>query len=237
MNPYRLSVGALLALLCLAAAPARAQEASQDAPKGVWFAGGMVSDASSAYAGVVYALPDARLGKGLAIRATVNAGDFDYVAAPGRIEGRYAGGDIALVYQFSGSWGWANVSAGPRISDITLSPVDPGNRRRGTRIDLGVQADGALDGPRWRVAWLAGVGANDEAYNLRAQIGRKLGDGRRRIGVEAGAQGDPFFSNTSVGGFVALPLGKAEVQLSAGVLDQEGQGGRAYGGLSISRVF
>ena len=74
-------------------------------------------------------------------------------------DGRFASAETALVYQLSGDWGWANFSGGPRVTDVRLSPRDPSNDRRGTRLDLALQSDGAVQIDRsWRLGWLGSVG-------------------------------------------------------------------------------
>lgn len=223
-------------LALAAAATLSASAAGATTPTGVWFAGGTVSESSSAYAGAVVALPGGRLGRGLALRGSVNAGQYEYDAGGVRIDADYGGGEVALVYQMSGAWGWANVSAGPRFTHTSLSPADPGNDRRGSRWDLGLQTDGARDGEKWRLGWFASLGPFDGAYQARVQIGRKL-DGTR-VGIEGGVQGDPSYTKAMLGGFVATPVaGALELHIGAGATEQAGRGPRAYGTIGLSRVF
>lgn len=228
----KLLISALGAALIATVAPAHAEDQT-----GVVFAGGSAGSGESAYGGVVVALPGGRLGKGLAARVSGNGGTYRYTGGTGSIEGRYVGGDIAVVYQMSGAWGWNNFSIGPRVTHTTLTPGDPGNKRVGTRLDVGVQADGAVDGTQWRVGWFGALGVRDQAYQARIQIGRKLGD-RYRIGMESGVLGDSSFSRQSAGGFVSLPFGKAaEFQIGGGALFQKGRTAHAYGSLSLSSTF
>lgn len=211
--------------------------AQAETPRGVWFTGGTVGDSLSAYAGIVHSLPGGSLGNGLAVRASANAGSYEYDAAPGRIEADYAGGEAALVYQMSGSWGWLNLAAGPRYTHTKLSPSDPGNERAGSRWDVGLQTDGGLDGRHWRLGWFGAYGPFDEAYQARAQIGRKLA-GDWRLGIEGGVQGDPSYRKTALGAFTAKGLGRGfEIQLGSGVTKEEGRKARAYGSIGLSRVF
>lgn len=230
---------AAVAAAALACAPgAHAEDSSAGDLNGVWFAGGSVDDSQAAYAGAVVALPGARLGKGLAIRGTANAGSYDYESGGQTINGDYVGGEIALVYQTSGPWGWANFSLGPRLTDTRLKPDDPGNKRRGTRLDAGMQADGAFDGARWRLSWLGSYAPVDEVFETHVQLGRKLAGGKYRIGIEGGVLGDPSFTKGSAGAFVALPFaGKAELQLASGLSFQQGRSARAYGAIGLSSVF
>lgn len=207
-------------------------------PRGVWFTGGTVGDSLSGYAGVIYALPGASLGHGLAVRVSANGGNYEYDAGSARIDADYAGGEAALVYQLSGPWGWANVSAGPRFTHTKLSPGDPGNERSGSRWDMGLQTDGAFDGKAWRLGWGGSYGPIDEAYQARLQIGRKIAAHALRLGVEGGVQGDPTYSKTMLGAFAAVGLGgNFELQLGSGITKEEDRKARAYGSIGLSRIF
>jgi hypothetical protein len=126
--------------------------ASAEPYTGVAFAGGAAGDGLSGYAGVVRALPGGQLGKGLALRLSASGGSYEYRAGGTGIDGRFASAEAALVYQRSGDWGWVNLSGGPGITDIRLSPRDPANDRKGTRADIALQSDGALQIDRsWRL--------------------------------------------------------------------------------------
>jgi len=217
----------------IAAAPAHA-----DTPTGVWFLGGSVGEGESAYGGAVVSLPGARLGKGFALRGSAGGGRYEYDAGPTRIKADYASAEVALVYQTSGNWGWNNFSIGPRYTHTSLSPVDPGNDRRGSRWDLGLQVDGALDSARWRLGWFGSVGPFDGAYQARLQLGRKLSAAGPRIGIEGGVQGDPSYTREMLGGFVGVPIaGKFDLQFGAGATKQADRNARAYGSIGLSRVF
>lgn len=208
-------------------------------PRGVWFTGGTVGDSLSGYAGAIHSLPGASLGHGLAMRVSANAGNYEYDAGPARIDADYVGGEAALVYQVSGPWGWANGAVGPRYTHTRLSPADPGNARSGSRWDIGLQTDGALDGKAWRLGWFGSYGPFDEAYQARLQIGRKFAAQELlRLGVEGGVQGDPSYRKTSIGAFAAIGLGgRFELQLGSGVTKEEDRKVRAYGSIGLSRVF
>lgn len=230
----------MIALRALSAAAALLAVAPTHAetPTGVLFAGGTVSESSSVYAGAVVSVPGATLGHGFALRGSANAGQYQYDGGPGRIDADYAGGEVALVYQTSGNWGWTNFSAGPRYTHTRLSPADPENDRRGSRWDLGLQTDGALDGPQWRLGWYGSLGPFDGSYQARLQIGRKLNSAGLRIGAESGIQGDPSYTKGSLGGFVAVPVARNfDLQFGAGATEQAGRGARGYGSIALSRIF
>lgn len=205
--------------------------------RGVIFAGGSAGDGAGGYAGALVALPGDSLGNGLAVRASVNGGTYRYQANQ-RIKARYLGAEVALVYQHSGSWGWANVAAGPRIADTRLRPDDPGNKLRGTRLDVGVQTDGAL-GDQWRLGWFGSWGIRNESYVAQLRLTRLVDPGRQlRLGVEGILQGDPTYKRGSLGAHVAFRLtGPWEAQLSAGASEQAGRDARPYASLGLSRLF
>lgn len=127
----------------------------------MWFLGASAGTGESVYAGGVLAVPGGHLGQGLAVRASSNAGRHRYEASTQRIDGKYLGAEVALVYQMSGGRGWSNFSIGPRFTKTRLSPGDPENNRQGSRVDFAVQADGARDGEKWRLTWFASSGVID----------------------------------------------------------------------------
>ncbi len=187
---------------------------------GVGFAGGMLGPSeSAAYAGAVIALPGGELGRGVAMRASLNGGRYQYVANDFEVEADYRGAEAALVYQLSGGWGWANFSAGPRLTTLKLSPPDPNNDRRGTRLDLGLQLDGGLELHEWRLNWLSSIAVSDRAYSTQLALGRMIKAGHRtRLGAEASLQGDKRYAKVSAGSFASTPLGRnVEGRVAAGL--------------------
>ena len=191
---------------------------------GVGFAGGTFGPKeSAAYTGAVVALPGGELGRGVAVRASVSGGRYEYAANNFKIEADYRGAEAALVYQLSGHWGWANFSAGPRLTTLKLSPQDPDNDRRGTHLDLGLQLDGALELDEWRVNWLSSVAVSDRAYLTQFGFGRLIkASSRTRLGAEANLQGDKRYTKLSAGSFVSTPIGRnAEGRVAAGLSHQK----------------
>ena len=226
----RLSLLAMIAMCPLSA--------HAETPTGVWFTGGTVSDTLSAYGGAIVSLPGARLGKGLALRGSVNGGTYSYDLSAGEVDAKYAGAEAALVYQGSGPWGWANVSVGPRYTHTSLSPDDPGNKSSGSRWDVGLQTDGAFDGRAWRLSWVGSIGPIDGAYEARAQLGRKIGAQKYRIGIEGGIMGNPSYSKGIAGAFAAAAIGRdMELQVGGGVTIQEGRAAKPYGSVGLSQLF
>lgn len=219
--------------LALIAAPAAAQD------NGVFFAGGSIGEGDGLYAGALTALPGNRLGRGLALRGSVNAGRYSYDRAGTTIDGEYVGGELALVQQYSGAWGWANVSAGVRLADTSLTPADPANERSGTRFDIALGTDGARDFGPWRLGWFGSIGILDQTHQAQLRLSRTLGSGRpTRVGIEGGLVGDPSFSSRSVGAFVSTALGgRWTGDVAGGISDQDGRSAKPYASIGVSRTF
>lgn len=206
---------------------------------GVVFTGGSVSDNESGYGGFIIALPGATLGHGFAVKAAMNGGRYDYVGGVGHIEAKYYGGQLAFVRQWSGEWGWANLSAGGRVTQTDLSPFDPGNERAGTRLDAALGADGAFNmGDRWRLGWYSEGGVRDEFYLARLEGTRSMLAGKWRLGVEGSIQGDPTYQSESVGGVTAITLKKGlELQFGGGAVFQNGKNSKPYASVGFSTLF
>lgn len=212
--------------------------ARAETPKGVWFVGGSVSESSSAYVGGVVSLPGNSLGHGLAVRLGLSGGRYKYDAGATPITAEYGGTETALVYQFSGKWGWANLSTGPKFSHTKLSPADPGNKLRGSRWDLGLQSDGAFDGTQWRLGWFGSYGVTNKAYQTKLQLGRKLAAENFRLGIETGIQGDPSYKKAILGAFIGKTIGRnLDLQAGSGISEQRGRGPRIYGSIGMSQLF
>lgn len=190
---------------------------------GVGFAGGTLgANDAAAYSGAMVSLPGEELGHGVAIRASLNGGRYEYVANGLEIDADYRGGEAALVYQASGSWGWANFSAGPRLTKRELSPQDSTTDRRGTQLDLGLQLDGGLELHDWRVNWLSSIAVTDRAYLTQLSLGRVIEGGRQtRLGAEASLQGDKRYAKVGAGSFASTRLGRnVEGRIAAGLSHQ-----------------
>jgi hypothetical protein len=184
-------------------------------------------------------LPGSSLGRGFGIRAGTNGGEYQYDADGTQIGAEYVGGEVALVYQISGSWGWANFSAGPRISYLDLTPNDPGNKLQGTKVDAGIQTDGAYNINELRISWFGSYGIVNESYLAKLQLGYVVGErSGTRIGIEGGIQGDPVYTKGNLGVFISTSLMKdVEIQIATGATEQAGRSARAYVTIGLSKLF
>lgn len=212
---------------------------AQDTPDdGVAYAGATVGDGYNGYAGAVVALPGASLGNGLAIRGAVSVGQYRYDSESARIEADYKSAELALVYQSSGAWGWANFSAGPRVTDTDTDPTDLCNKREGTRFDVAVTTDGAV-GNDWRLGWFGSYAVGDKAYYTQLRFGPLLdASSQTRIGVEGSLQGDETYDRHAYGMFASTAIARnMEARLSGGIGKTDGSDSDAYAAIAISRLF
>ena len=97
------------------------------------------------YIGSVIPLPGSTLGSGFAARLWGDYLTYNYRTGSAKIDAAGWGSELAGVYQFSGPWGWSDLSAGARYRDTNLSPDDPNNRARGAHVYLTLQADGGYN--------------------------------------------------------------------------------------------
>jgi hypothetical protein len=227
-----------LAALAAPLAAALTPSVSQAQDTGVVYAGGSAGNGFNVYAGAVTALPGGALGRGLALRGGASGGRYKYVSGAEHIEGEYISGEVALVYQTSGRWGWANFSAGPRVSHTALSPDDLTNSLRGTRWDAALQIDGAY-GAHWRLEWFGSAGVFTGSYNGEVRMGPLLdASAQTRMGLEAGVQGDDSYTKGKLGVFVSTLLAdKLQGRIAAGFTEQQGRNTDSYAALSVSRTF
>lgn len=207
-------------------------------PSGSWFAGGMLEQQPSGFGGVTLSLPGFTLGDGWAVRASGYASQYTYRSNLQSIDGSDKGGQLTALYQLSGEWGWVDLGAGVRYVDVTLSPVDPGNRRQGGMVDGSLVAGGGWLADPWRVDGYAEYGVEQRAYYTRAGITHKIGSGQFRLGAEAGLQGDMYYDRKSTGALAIFGFENGlEMRLSSGVTFQPGRSERGYVALSFSQGF
>ncbi|WP_426039657.1 cellulose biosynthesis protein BcsS [Brevundimonas sp. DC300-4] len=226
---------ALIVALSSLALPSFAQEA----PRSVAYAGFSSGEGSSAYAGAITALPGSNLGAGLAFRSTISGGNYRYQTAGTDIEADYYGLEVGLVQQWSGPWGRANVSIGPRFTQTDLSPQDPGNDRQGSRGDVAVGSDGARNIGDFQLGWFGSLGLFDESYQVQGRIGRLIvPQSGISAGLEVGLQGDPSYKNKSLGVFVSREFKTGwAAQASVGNSERDDGDRAAYLSVGVSRVF
>ena len=152
-----------------------------------------------AFAGTIVPVFDANVGSGPAVRLWADYLDYSYTGGVGPVTASGWGGALAGVYQFSGNWGWANLSAGMAFRDTTLSVFDPGNRQRGAHGYFDVQADGAYNfDEAWRARGLAQYTPTIQGYLAQFDVDRTVW-GANRLGVTASFQGDENYNQVSAG--------------------------------------
>jgi hypothetical protein len=227
-----LAVG-LLAILLVTAAPLAWAESD-----GGWFAGGMLGGGGLGYGGITLALPGAALGHGLAARLSGYYSDYRYFSGATRIDGKDTSGQVIALYQFSGDWGYSNLGAGGQFIDTRLTPVDPGNKRRGSRFDGTLDIDGALYADQWRADWYANYGINQRDYYAQTGVTRAVGLSGWRLGILGGVQGDVHYTRTQAGALIIRAFDTGlELRVSGGATFQSRRGTDGYISVGFSQPF
>ena len=224
-------VFAALTALAAAAAPAAAQD------RGAVFAGGSFDEDDSGYVGAQLALPGSRPGAGWGVRGSLTGGVYSYDRDNLGIDGRFVGGAIGPVYQWSGAWGYADLGLQARYVDTHLDPYDRQNPRRGGVADAVVSIDGARRWGPWRATGYGEYGSGVQDYFVRANVTHDVIP-RLRVGLETILQGDPTYDRQRAGPLVAgLVTPRDELQLSGGWSQQTGRSDHAYVALAYVRLF
>lgn len=220
----------LAGVALLASAPAAAQERT------TIFGGVNFGEDEDAYAGATIALPGGRIGDGWAVRTSFSGSQYEYQTNGVEIEGKEVRGEVAILRQWSGPWGYVDFGVGARYVNTDLSPDDPGNERDGGRWAPTLSATGQRIAGPWRVAGFASTGIGDDDYFVRGELTRAVSS-QVRLGVEAGADGDPSYERQRVGAVVSFaPAETWEVTFAAGALYADTDDG-AYGAISFSHRF
>lgn len=193
--------------------------------------GGTNSD--YAFAGAIVPLPGSALGSGFGVRIWGDYLDYTYRTGGREISASGWGGALAGVYQFSGDWGWSNLSAGMSYRDTHLSANDPSNHQRGGHGYLNVQADGGYNlNEAWRVRGLASYTPGTRGYIVQAGIDRRILE-HLRLGLGTTFQGDRNYSQVSGAATAYIQIANGfELAPSVGLAHGGGDTG-PYGGITV----
>jgi len=184
-----------------------------------------------AFAGAIVPLTD---NPGPAVRIWADHLDYDYIAGSGgKIQAAGWGGAVAGVYQFSGAWGWTNLSAGVDYRNTLLSAPDPGNQQRGSHGYFAAQADGGLNlDEDWRVTGLASYTPDTHGYLTQAGLDRAVATDVR-LGLVGTLQGDKNYQQVA-GGVTAYFQVTPALQLAPFVGgSKSGKDSGVYGGVTL----
>lgn len=228
---HRIAALALAGGVCAITTPSATAQ-----PQPTVFAGGTVGRDQSAYIGSTLPMSNSQPG-GLALRGTLSYSSYDYRSDPlGRVSGKESRAELALLYQMTGSSTYADVGVGARYVHTKLSPSDPGNSRRGDKVEAAVSASVQHQADPWRVAGFASYGFDIRDYYLRGEVTRAVSPAWR-LGAEMVAEGDRTYDRQRYGVVVAYdPRPDWEVAFSVGGQAQPHRGG-AYAGLAFRRSF
>jgi hypothetical protein len=139
---------------------------------------------SYAYAGVVVPVGEQNDHGGWAVRASADRLGYSYESGANQIDARAYGGEVAVVRQWHGGWGWANASAGVRTRDTKFSPDDPSNESRGRHTDVAVETQGrAHAGGGNDVTWLASHSIDQRDTLARAGVDHAVSNDTR-LGID-----------------------------------------------------
>jgi Cellulose biosynthesis protein BcsS len=186
--------------------------------EGMYLAGGEYGPSSSyAFVGTVLPLPGNKIGSGYAVRLWGDYLTYNYLSLAKTVKASGWGGEASGIYQFSGAWGWGNVSLGARYRDTMLSPDDFNNRARGVHIYGTAQVDGGYNlDASWRIRGVANLTSTVNGYYLQPAIDRAV-DGSLRLGVDATLQGDESYHQKSVGANLTFGIGsRSDVGIRVG---------------------
>jgi hypothetical protein len=191
------------------------------------------ANASYSYIGSVIPLPGSTLGSGFAARLWGDYLTYNYRTGSAKIDAAGWGGELAGVYQFSGAWGWSDLSAGARYRDTNLSPDDPNNRARGSHVYLTLQADGGYNlDANWRFRGIASYTPLITGYFIQPAIDRAISQSVR-AGLDVTFQGDRSYKQVYAGANVTIIIDdRRSVGLRAGTMTSGGGSG-LYAGISF----
>jgi hypothetical protein len=191
------------------------------------------ANSSYAFLGAILPLPGNSLGHGFAARVWSDYLTYDYQSAGRKIDASAWGGELAGVYQFSGAWGWSDLSVGARYRDTSFSPDDPANRARGGRLYLTLGADGAYNIDQdWRIRGIATYTSTVTGYFLQPMIERAVSN-TVWIGLDATFQGDQSYRQVYAGANASFVVSEGRIiAIRAGTMTSGGASG-LYAGLTF----
>jgi hypothetical protein len=212
-----------------AATPAATTAAAPAGDHAMVFTGGQIDFSNFAFIGVTVALPGATIGKGFALRVSVDNGGYSYINDPlGTVKANFSGGELDAVYSITKSNVWTDLGAGVRYSYTGLTPYDPTNTLRGAQTEFVASADGGAQGGPWRVDWLGAYGTRLYDYQARIGLTHTLTP-KWRVGGEVYAEGDPSYHLNQVGPIAAVEFtDRSELEFSGGWSWESGFPSRNY---------
>lgn len=201
----------------------------------LFLAGGNSGPTSDyAFTGAVIPLPGAQLGHGLAARIWGDYLDYTYRTGNRKITATGFGGALGGVYQFSGAWGWANLSPGLTYRNTRLSASDPNNEEAGAHTYFNGEVDGAYNlSSAWRVRGLASYTPQTKDYFVQTGIDRSVLEWLR-LGIGPTFQGGHNYSEVS-GGVTAYirVMDGLEIAPSVGVSHSDSGETGPYGAITF----
>jgi hypothetical protein len=154
------------------------------------------------------------------------------------VAARATGLEAALGLGGAAGDAWWAAYLGPRYERTELSPDDPANRSRGSRLHAKLQAEAERGlGGAWRLSAGAAYILGAEKYWLRGRLTRPLA-ARSHVGMELLRHGGRDYTATQAGGLYALPVGAgSSVLLKGGLRHDKNRGTGGYAGVEFTMPY
>ena len=212
---------------------------SATAEGNVFFAGGSIDHADSAFVGARIALPGAQDGNGFAIAASAYGGTYAYDGdSSQRIDAEFTGGQVSLQYIYTSDQYWGSIGVGYRSTNTYFEPDDLGNENRGVVGEALIEASGGRVWNEMRVDYYGSYALDTSDYLARASLTRQTNLWNGRIGARASFQGGNEYEIQQVGPEIVFVASEnTEIILGAGASFPSFEDTSAYASLELIRTF
>lgn len=155
-----------------------------------------------------------------------------------QINGTFINGSVLMGYEWVTTRATVGVYAGAEAVSNSISPNDPNNTAKGSRVGFKVATDFYVTPTDdMMIAGVASYSTNFNSYYGRLKFGFAVAE-RLYIGPEVAALGDNFFQQWRIGGHVSgLRFGMMQFGAAVGYLNDRVRGGGVYGTLDTRLTF
>jgi len=224
------------------AADLSAESASRRGAKHVLLFSGLEFTSHSSHFGYVGGVlaPKNLDATGLRLFLLAGEGTYQYDANSTKIRGRFTTADALVGYSVTLGRLSSALYVGVNAQEHNLSPDDPSNPARGSRVGLKVQQDvWVTPTDQTMIAAVGSYSTVFKSWFATTKFGYDISGGR---GIYLGPQGtfmkNEKFEQWRVGGHISsLPAGPVRVGFSAGYLHSRDRGPGTYGGVEVSARF
>lgn len=219
---------ALALALCCAAFPAAAES--------VWIGGASVAKQTHVgYLGRIAPLPGKSLSDGWSQSVFVDYVGYEYPSGARLVEGTVRGIKLGIGREFRREYGYVGLGLGVSTSKTTLSPDDPSNANRGTRVHpVGELQWRSNADAAWRSRAFAQHVFGARRSYANAFVGRRFANGMA-LGPQWSTGGDPTYRIHGLAlALDGVRVGKLDLGIYAGAQHSEGGDTRPEFGISVS---